>query len=124
MPNKDNSSHSDNYDYDFSPSTILTSRYGHESTRLIHLIEKNLLIIMAIIVATAILSTLNILGVLEFLEAHNVDFFVDVTLSVILVAVLAPLIILILKSRRTLDRWSDMFERNTIVTTVNIAMKN
>jgi hypothetical protein len=124
MPNKDNSSHSDNNNYDFSPSIILTSRYGHESTRLIHLIEKNLLIIMAIIVATAILSILNILGVLEFLEAHNVDFIVDVTLSVILVAVLAPLITLILKSRRTLDRWSEMFERNTIVTTMNIAMKN
>jgi hypothetical protein len=34
------------------------------------------------------------------------------------------LIILILKSRRTLDRWTDMFERNTIVTTMSIAMKN
>jgi len=124
MPNKNNSSDSGNSHYDFSPSTILTSRYGHESTRLIHLIEKNLLIIMTIIVATAVLSILNILGVLEFLEAHNVDYIVDVTLSVILVALLAPLIILILKSRRTLDRWADMFERNTIVTTMNIAMKN
>lgn len=32
----------DDRDYDFSASTILTSRYGHESRRLIHLIEKNL----------------------------------------------------------------------------------
>jgi amino acid transporter len=95
LPNNSNNSSSD---YDFSPSTILTSRYGHESTRLIHLIEKNLLIIMVIIVATAVLSILNILGVLESLEAHNVDYIVDVTLSIILVAVLAPLIILILKS--------------------------
>jgi len=31
----------DGRDYDFSPSIILTSRYGHESRGLIHLIEKN-----------------------------------------------------------------------------------
>jgi type II secretory pathway pseudopilin PulG len=114
----------DGSDYDFSPSTILTSRYGHESRRLIHLIEKNLLIIMAIIVATVILSILNILGVLESFGVHEVDYIVDITLAVILVAVLVPLIMLILKSRRTLDRWSEMFERNTIATTMSIAMNN
>ena len=70
---------------------------------------------MAIIVAMAVLSILNTLGVLECLEAHNVDYIGDVTISIILVAVLAPLIIFILKARRTLDRWADMFERNTIV---------
>jgi hypothetical protein len=117
-------SDNDNNNYDFSSSTILTSRYGHESTRLIHVIEKNLLVIMAIIVAMAVLSILNTLGVLEYLQAHDVDYIVDISLSVILVLVLAPLIILLLKSRRTLDRWTDMFERNTIVTTMNIAMKN
>jgi hypothetical protein len=125
VPNNNSTgSSSDNNSYDFSPSTILTSRYGHESTRLIHLIEKNLLIIMAIIVAIAVLSILNVLGVLEYLYAHDIDFIVDLTLSIILVVVLAPLIILILKSRRTLDRWTDMFERNTMITTMNIAMKN
>ena len=111
-------------EYDFSPSTILTSRYGHESRRLIHVIEKNLVIIMAIIVATVILSILNIFGVLESFGEHDIDYIVDVALAVILVAVLAPLVILILKSRRTLDRWSEMFERNTIVTTMSIAMNN
>jgi hypothetical protein len=121
--NNGGSSNNDN-NYDFSSSTILTSRYGHESTRVIHVIEKNLLLIVAIIVAMAVLSILNTLGVLEYLEAHNVDYIVDVIISIILVAVLAPLIILILKARRTLDRWADMFERNTIVTTMNIAMKN
>jgi hypothetical protein len=118
----DNSNNDNNYD--FSSSTILTSRYGHESTKLIHVIEKNLLLITAIIVAMAVISILNTLGVLEYLYAHDVDYIVDVTISVILVVVLAPLIILLLKSRRTLDRWTDMFERNTLVTTMNIAMKN
>jgi hypothetical protein len=122
-----NGGSNDDKNYDFSPSTttILTSRYGHESAKLIHVIERNLLLIMAIIVAMAVLSILNTLGVLEYLEAHNVDYIVDVTISVVLVVVvLAPLIILLLKSRTTLDRWTDMFERNTIITTMSIAMKN
>jgi hypothetical protein len=122
MPNNSDNSNNDNYD--FSSSTILTSKYGHESTRLIHVIEKNLLVIMVIIVAMAVVSILNTLGVLEYLYSHDADYVVDVVLSVILVVVLVPLIILLLKSRRTLDRWTDMFERNTIVTTMNIAMTN
>jgi hypothetical protein len=122
MPNNSDNSNNDNYD--FSSSTILTSKYGHESTRLIHVIEKNLLVIMAIIEAMAVVSILNTLGVLEYLYSHDADYVVDVVLSVILVVVLVPLIILLLKSRRTLDRWTDMFERNTIVTTMNIAMTN
>ena len=36
----DDSSSNDN-NYDLFSSTILTSRYGHESTQLIHVIEKN-----------------------------------------------------------------------------------
>jgi hypothetical protein len=122
MPSNSDNSNNDNYD--FSSSTILTSKYGHESTRLIRVIEKNLLVIMAIIVAMAVVSILNTLGVLEYLYSHDADYVVDVVLSVILVVVLVPLIILLLKSRRTLDRWTDMFERNTIVTTMNIAMTN
>ena len=110
--------------YNFSSSTILTSKYGLESTRLIHAVEKNLLLIMAIIIAMAVLSVLNTLGVLEYLYSHDVDYIVDVTLSIILVVVLVPLIILLLKSRRTLDKWNDMFERNTIMTTMTIAMTN
>ena len=124
VSNNNGSSSSNDNTYDFSSSTILTTRYGHESTKLIHAIEKNLIFIMAIIVAMAVISILHTFGVLEYLEAHDVDYIVDVTISVILVVVLAPLIILLLKSRRTLDRWTDMFERNTIVTTMNIAMKN
>jgi hypothetical protein len=122
--NNGNGDNSTNDNYDFSSSTILTSKYGHESTRLIHVIEKNLLLIMGIIVAMAVLSILNTIGVLEYLYSHDVDYVVDVVLSVILVVVLVPLIILLLKSRRTLDKWTDMFERNTIVTTMNIAMTN
>jgi len=72
----------------------------------------------------AVLSILNTLGALEYLYSYNGDYVVDVILSVILVAVLGTINYTFIKSRRTLDRWTDMFERNTIVTTMNIVMTN
>lgn len=111
-------------DYNLSSSTILTARFGHESVKLVHLVERNLYIVIGLIAAIAILSLMNILGVLEYFSAGNADRTVDILLLVILIAVLVPLIALLLRSRKVLDRWADMFERNTIATAMSIAMTN
>ncbi|MGB7639231.1 MAG: hypothetical protein WBL88_16840 [Nitrososphaeraceae archaeon] len=107
---------------DFSTSTILTARFGHESVKLIHLVEKNLYIVIGLIAAIAILSITNILGVLDYFSYGNVDRIVDVVLLVILIVVLLPLVVLLLRSRKVLDRWTDMFEKNTMATAMSIAM--
>lgn len=111
-------------DYDSGPSTVLTSRFGYASAKLIHSVEKNLYVVLGVIVSIAVLSILNILGILNYLYAGNVDYFVDLLLSMVLIIVVAPLVFLILKSRRVLDKWNDMFERNTISTSINITMGN
>jgi hypothetical protein len=111
-----------NDDSDYASSTILTSMFGYASAKLIHTVEKNLYIVLAVILAIATLSLLNTLGILNHLYSENVDYFVDVILSIVLIAVVAPLVYLIVKSRRVLDNWNDMFERNTISTSLNIAM--
>jgi hypothetical protein len=107
-----------------SPSSlILTARYGHESSKLIHLIEKNLYIVIGLIVFTSVLSIVNALGFHYLFEySEDIDFLVDISLAVILIAVVMPLIILLLKSRRTLDRWDDMFVSNTLSISIGIAM--
>jgi hypothetical protein len=111
-------------DYDLSSSTILTTRFGHESTRLIHLAQKNLYVVIGLIVALVVLSILNILGALEYFStsSEQVDKIVDLTLLVVLIAVLIPLVLLLLRSRNVLERWTDMFERNTIMATMSITM--
>ena len=109
-------------DSDISSSTILTARFGHESVKVIHLVEKNLYIVIGLIVSIALLSVMNIFGVFEYFSTGNVDRAVDVILLVILIVVLVPLVLLLLKSRNVLDRWADMFERNTIATSMKIAM--
>jgi hypothetical protein len=114
---------STNY-YDFSSSTILTARFGHESAKLIHSVEKNLYIVVGLIVSIAVLSVMNILGVLEYFRSSGVDRIVDVTLLGVLIAVLIPLVILLLRSRIVLENWTEMFERNAITTGMTLAMKS
>jgi hypothetical protein len=111
-------------DYDLSSSTILTSRFGNESARLIHIAQKNLYIVIGLIVAIVVLSVLNIVGALGYFStsSEQVDKIVDVILLLVLIAVLAPLVLLLLRSRNMLDRWTDMFERNTILATMSITM--
>lgn len=112
-------------DYDISSSTILTSRFGYESTRLIHFVQKNLYIVIGLIAALVVLSILNILGALNYFStsSEQVDRIVDIVLLLVLIVVLAPLALLFLRSRNVLDRWVDMFERNTIMATMSITMK-
>lgn len=111
-------------DYDSSFSTILTTKFGHQSAKLIHSVEKNLYIVIGLIASIAVLSILNIMGTLDYFSSNSagVDKTVDILLLLILIVVLVPLFLLLLKSRNVLDRWTDMFERNTIATTMSIAM--
>ena len=109
-------------DYDSSTSTILTTRFGYESSRLIHSVQKNLYIVIGLIASIAMLSLLNILGVLEYFSSSGIDRIIDVTLLVVLLAVLIPLVLLLLRSRMVLDNWTEMFERNTIATAMRIAL--
>jgi len=109
-------------DYDLSSSTILTTRFGQESARLIHSVGKNLYVVIGLIASIAVLSIMNILGVLDYFSSNHLDRLVDVTLLLVLIGVLVPLVLLLLRSRKVLDRWTEMFERNTIATAMRISM--
>jgi len=109
-------------DSDLSSSTILTANFGRHSRELIHSVEKNLYVVIGLIGAIALLSIMNILGVLDYFSSSRADRIVDVTLLVVLIAVLIPLVVLLVKSRKVLERWTEMFDRNTIATAMRIAM--
>jgi len=100
----------------------LTTKFGNESARLIHSVGKNLYVVIGLIASIAVLSIMNILGVLDYFSPNRVDWVVDVALLLALIGVLVPLVLLLLKSRKVLDRWNDMFERNTIATAMRISM--
>ncbi|MGN6631590.1 MAG: hypothetical protein ACTHKP_05055 [Nitrososphaeraceae archaeon] len=103
-------------------SPILATRYAHESSQLVYSIEKNFYLIICII------SSLFVLSLLDFLEVQgifpvSIDFVITI-FSAISIAILSYTIPNIIKSKRILRSWADMFERNSIRAGLSISMVN
>ena len=103
-------------------SPILATKYAHESSKLVYSIEKNFYLIICII------SSLFVLSLLDFLEVQgifpvSIDFVITI-FSAISIAILSYTIPNIIKSKRILRSWADMFERNSIRAGLNISMIN
>jgi hypothetical protein len=105
-----------------SGSPILATRYAHRAARLVHSIEKNSYIIIGIVVALFVLS------ILDMLEVHaNLPFSLDPIITVFSagsIVALSYMVRVTIKSKRVLERWADVFERNSISAGINISMGN
>lgn len=105
-----------------SESPTLATRYAHRAARLVHSIEKNSYLIISIVVALFILS------ILDMLEVHaNLPFSLDPIITVFSAGSIVALFYMVrvtIKSRRVLERWADVFERNSISAGINISMGN
>jgi hypothetical protein len=105
-----------------SESPTLATRYAHRAARLVHSMEKNSYLIISIVVALFILSTL------DMLEVHaNLPFSLDPIITVFSAGSIIALLYMVrvtIKSRRVLERWADVFERNSISAGINISMGN
>ncbi|HEY7569810.1 MAG TPA: hypothetical protein VH796_00450 [Nitrososphaeraceae archaeon] len=103
-------------------SPILATKYAHEASKLVYSIEKNFYVIICII------SSLFILSLLDFLQVRgiftiSIDFVITI-FSAISIAILSYTIPNIIKSKRILRSWADMFERNCIRAGLDISMIN
>jgi hypothetical protein len=105
-----------------SESPTLATRYAHRAAGFVHSIEKNSYLIIGIVVALFILS------ILDMLEVHaNLPFSLDPIITVFSagsIVALSYMIRVTIKSRRVLERWADVFERNSISAGINISMGN
>ncbi|HEY7082999.1 MAG TPA: hypothetical protein VH500_25175, partial [Nitrososphaeraceae archaeon] len=103
-------------------SPVLATKYAHRAATLVRSIEKNSYVIIGIIIALLTLSTLDLL------EIHvHLPFSFDSIITVFSVAsVIALLFMLSLtaKSRRVLEDWADVFERNSIAAGIMISMNS
>jgi len=141
-------------DIDIESPAVLVLRFGHELVRFISSVEKSLHIVIGLIAIFVIIMGLNVSGVLdlminqemghisdkiqhleeegmlsehtksEIIESAHLDESVDVGVSIALVLALIPLIIVVLRSKRSLEKWNEIVEKNAIQTSMNIAMKN
>ena len=103
-----------------SESPTLATRYAHRAATLLHSIEKNSYLIIGIIIALFILSTLDMLGVHEILP-FSLDPVITVFSAGSIIA-LSYMLRLTIKSKRVLENWADVFERNSIAAGINISM--
>lgn len=101
-------------------SPTLATRYAHRAATLVHSIEKNSYLIIGIIIALFILSTLDMLGVHEILP-FSLDPVITAFSAGSIIA-LSYMLRLTIKSKRVLENWADVFERNSIAAGINISM--
>ena len=120
--NDEDKNKANNNDVDIlsSESPILATRYAHRAATLVHSIEKNSYLIIGIIIALFILSTLDMLGVHEILP-FSLDPVITVFAAGSIIA-LSYMLRLTIKSKRILENWADVFERNSIAAGINISM--
>lgn len=107
-----------------SSSIISTTRYGHNSAKVLRSIEKNFVIVIVIIAAAFAFSSLDSAGLLKYLDlysetAHDT---IATIFSIISLAAMIPLLAYIVKSRRLLERWQNLFERNSLKTGLEISL--
>jgi len=101
-------------------SPTLATRYAHRAAKLVLSIEKNIYVIIGIIFALFILSTLDMLEV----QGHF-DFSFDPIITVFSAASIITLFYmlrLMIKSKRVFEHWADVFERSSIAAGINISM--
>ena len=101
-------------------SPILATRYAHRAATLVRSIEKNSYVIIGIIIALFILSTLDLLEVQEHLP-FSFDPIITVFSAGSIVA-LSFMLRLTIKSKRVLEHWADVFERNSIAAGIRISV--
>jgi hypothetical protein len=101
-------------------SPILATKYAHRAAILVRSIEKNSYVIIGIIIALLTLSTLDLLEVHVHLP-FSFDSIITV-FSVASVIVLLFMLRLTARSRRILEDWADVFERNSIAAGIKISM--
>jgi hypothetical protein len=104
----------------FPESPTLATRYAHRAATLVRSIEKNSYLIIGIIIALFVLSTLDMLGVHEILP-FSLDPVITVFSAGSIIA-LSYMLHLTIKSKRVLENWADVFERNSIAAGINISM--
>lgn len=107
-----------------SMSIISTTKYGKNSAKMLHRIEKNLLLIIFPVGALTIFSLLDSLGAFRLLDLHiegTVDTVIS-ALSVAAVLITIPLFLFVYRSRKFLQRWERLFEENSLRSSIELCL--
>jgi hypothetical protein len=103
-----------------SSSMILAARYGSESLNVIRSVEKNLLLVIFILIPLVAFAILDTLEVFKQINIHDT---IIAILSIVLTIISISIYWFSRKSRYILHRWAKMFEESTFSSLMNIYLK-
>lgn len=107
-------------------SPILITRYANRAVTLISSIEKILYFLIVSMLTFAIIVFFDITAIKGFIPIFSDDT-IDLILfsiAIIMIGVLMFIIKMVLNTRKKLDKWATMFERNSLRTAISIGMTN
>ena len=120
MVNKSNSLNFDSY------SPTMTTRYGHEASIFLKSVTKKFPYLIGIIVGLISLTVLDLsadMGLKLIIGDKSIDTLIiilSVSMLVILIIVVKPLF----KFQHVLERWADLFEKNSLTAEVEMMISN
>lgn len=108
----------------FSPTLITT--YSQKAVSAIRSIERILYLLLSVLVAFALLvliDTAAIKGYIQFLSDDEYDVVLSL-IALIAIGIMIFLLRIILRTRRKLDNWAYVFEKNSIGSLISIGLSN
>jgi hypothetical protein len=108
----------------FSPTLITT--YSQKAITSIHSIERILYVLLSVLVAFALLvfiDTAAVKGYIKFLPEDEYDIILSI-IAFVAIGIIVFLLRIILNTRKKLDNWAYVFEKNSIGSLISIGLSN
>ena len=109
-----------------SRSPVMPTSYAHQASQLIRGISKRLVLVIIFLCPLFLFSTIDALrltGLKNILGDQVIDNIIVIFSGCLLVLVVF-LFHSLLRSKKILNRWADVFDRNLIIAGINISMNN
>jgi hypothetical protein len=109
-----------------STSPILSTRYAHKAAKMIHSLEGKFIIVIGVIFALFVFALIDIIQIkgYVYILADEVNDIIIITFAAISIVALIFVLRLCLKSKKLLNNWANVFERNSIRAGISITMAN
>ena len=117
---------SDKTGISLSTGSVMLTQYSSEASQLIKSFTKNIPLVVMILILIVSMTTLDLvmdLGFTRILSDETIDTII-IAVSVFLILFTLFLVRPVLRSRKILDKWSNLFENNAIRTGIILTIRN
>lgn len=117
---------SDKTGFGLSADSVILTKYSSEASQLIKSFTKNIPLVVMILILIVSMTTLDLvmdLGFTRILSDETIDTII-IAVSVFLILFTLFLVRPVLRSRKILDKWSNLFENNAIRTGIILTIRN